>query len=441
MAKKIMAVPITTSRPWSPRLAIAPKTRQEGTEWIVTSNGSAGCYGGWDILYPAPKEGEWVRLRVKARWRDLERGYDSVNVAIVWLDAKDRMVGWEPVLPLKFENGHVIYEGQTRVSRGAQSVAARLLMACSATGEIRWSEPEMIPIPKPKPRRLRLGAAGGPLPPGERTVENNTKFYLGLCQEAAQMGIDLLCLPEIMLQWGMKTDNETVYPLAFDVPGKEIEPFQNFARDHKMALCFSVLEKNQELVHNTALLINKQGELAGTYRKVHLAQPFEIWWGVTPGHDFPVYELGDDLCHAKVAMNICMDSSALESVRVPARKGAEIVCLPIMGDHRASTCWYGVPHDFDIERWVMIQRVRAMDNHVYMVVSRNSGYGTGIFSPRGETLAVSGGARVVHADVDLADLPRTGHDATFKGVCWYERREPAYTALAGGLLPDPFREK
>ena len=143
------------------------------------------------------------------------------------------------------------------------------------------------------------------------------------------------------------------------------------------------------LVWMLAILIDKKGELAGTYRKVHLAQPGEVWWGVTPGHDLPVY----DLHGAKVAMNICMDSSALESVRVPARKGAEIVCLPIMGDHRASTSWYGVPHDFDIERWTMIQRVRAMDNHVYMVVSRNVGYGTGVFSPRGETLAISGGHR------------------------------------------------
>ena len=88
----------------------------------------------------------------------------------------------------------------------------------------------------------------------------------------------------------------------------------------------------------------------------------------------------------------------------------------------------------------MIQRMRAMDNHVHMVVSRNSGYGTGIFSPRGETLAISGGARMVSAEVDLEDLPRTGHDSTFRGVCWYERREPAYGPLAGELLPDPFAQ-
>ena len=258
-----------------------------------------------------------------------------------------------------------------------------------------------------------------------------------MCRDAAEKGIDLLCLPEIMLNMRMPVTHETAYRLAIPVPGKEIAPFQTFAREHRVALCFSVLEKNREMVHNTAVLIDKRGELVGTYRKVHLAQPLEVWWGITPGHDFPVY----DMDGAKVAMNICMDSSALESARVPARKGAEILCLPIMGDHRASSCFFRHPHDFDMERWSMIQRMRAMDNHVYMVVSRNWLYGTGVFSPRGETLVISGGTRLVWADVDLEDLPVAANGVTFRGMCWYERREPAYGELSGDLLPDPFAKR
>jgi predicted amidohydrolase len=408
--------------------------RRDGDEFVVTSNGSAGCYGGWELVYPAPRAGTWVRFRVRARWHGLERSYDSVNVALVWLNSRRQMVGWEPVLPTEVGKQHVVYEGSAPAAEGAKWLAARLLMAVSSRGAIYFSAPELGRAAAPRPRRMRLGAGGGLLPPGKRTVRKNTEVYLGMCREAAQQSIDLLCLPEIMLSWGIQIAPADLPRAAMRVPGNETAPFQEFAREHRMALCFSVLEKNAELVHNTAILIDKQGEIIGTYRKVHLAQPNEIWQGVTPGHEFPVFSLGN----AKVAMNICMDSSALESVRVPARKGAEIVCLPIMGDHRASTCWYERRHDFDVERWRMIQCVRAMDNHVYMVVSRNSGYGTGIFSPRGEVLAMSGGRRVVWADVDLEDLPRTGGGATFKGVCWYERREPAYRDMAGAFLADPF---
>ncbi|MBN1672964.1 MAG: carbon-nitrogen hydrolase family protein [Kiritimatiellae bacterium] len=434
MAKRARTIPLTRTRTWAPRRAIAPKTRRQGGDLIVTSNGSAGCYGGWEALFRAPRAGQWVRFSANARWRDLERGYDCVNAAVTWLDRKGQMVGWEPVFPNKVAKGHVVYEGRARVPERAALMAARLLIACSANGQIRWSEPELECVAAPRPRRLRLGAAGGTPSGGKATLERNTQFYLRLCEQAARDKIDLLCLPEVMLSAGRPSDLANLHKQACQVPGKETAPFQEFARRNRMALCFSIDERNNELVHNTAILIDKKGKVAGKYRKVHLAQPNEIWRGVTPGHDFPVFKV----CGARVAMNICMDSSAAESARVPARKGAEIICLPIMGDHRASSCWYKHPHNFDIDRWQMIQRVRAMDNHVYMVVSRNQGYGTGVFSPRGETLALSGGKPVVWADVDLEDLSRMGGGSTFRGVCWYERREPAYAALAGALLPDPF---
>ena len=426
---------LKASRTWSPRAAICPKTTREGDALIVASNGSEGCYGGWELVYPAVRADEWVRLSVKARWQDLARGYDSVNVAAVWLNREGKMVRWEPIFPAGLRGGQVAYEGKIQAPADAAELVVKLLMAWSPTGHIRWAEPKVARAPASKPRRMRLAAAGGVLPPGRRTVKKNTEFYLQLCRQAAQEQADLLCLPEIMLNWGMPISNDHLARMAMPVPSKPLEPFQHFAREHHMALCFSVLEKNRELVHNTAILIDKQGEIAGRYRKVHLAQPLEVWWGVTPGHDFPVADLG----WAKVGMNICMDSSALESARTPARLGAEIICLPIMGDHRASTSFDRPTHDFDVERWTMIQRMRAMDNHVYMVVSRNTGYGTGIFSPRGEVLAMSGGsARVVHADVDLEDLPRMWLGATFRNVAWYMRREPAYGPLAGELLPDPF---
>lgn len=427
------AIRMTSARPWSPRPAICPETTRKRPNFVVASNGSAGCYGGWELVYPAVAAADWVRFSVKAQWQDLERGYDCVSVGVTWIDTQGNMVGWEPILPRRVEKGRVLYEGKARAPEGAARALVRLLMAWSASGSIQWGEPRLERTGAPKPRRLRLGAAAAPLPPGRRTLQKNTEFYLELCRQAANEKVDLLCLPELMLCEGMNVTNKTLVRMSFPVPGKEITPFRNFARKNNMALCFSVFEKNDELVHNTAVLINRKGELVGKYRKVHLAPPLEVGWGVTPGHDFPVFDLG----RARVAMNICMDSSALESARIPARMGAEIICMPIMGDHRASTCLLDQPDDFDLDRWTMIQRMRAMDNHVHMVVSRNAGHGTGIFSPRGETLAISGGAPVVWADVDLEDLPRMWAGATFKGVCWFERREPVYSSLAGGTLPEP----
>lgn len=423
-------------QPWAPRVEIAPVTvKARDGRLIAASNGSAGCYGGWDLEYPAPSS-PYVRLRVKVRCNGLERGFDSVQVGALWQGDDTVPLDWEPLLPSIIRKEYVLYEALVHVSRAAKRLLLRLCLAWSATGEVCFSGPEVTMAGRPRTRRWRLGAAGAPLPPGERTISSNTEFYLGLCRQAAASQVDLLCLPEVMLQWGMPCDAQTLAPMAVEVPGREIGPFQEFAREHRMALCFSVFERNGELVHNTAVLLDKKGALVGKYRKVHLAPPLEIWWGVTPGHDFPVFSLDG----AKVAMNICMDSSALESARVPARRGAEILLMPIMGDHRAVTEWKWASSDFDVERWTAIQRVRAMDNQLYMVVSRNSGYGCGIFAPTGEVLALSGGRQVVWADVDLADLPRSWTGATFRGVCWFERREPAYRALVADDLGNRFGE-
>ena len=76
--------------------------------------------------------------------------------------------------------------------------------------------------------------------------------------------------------------------------------------------------------------------------------------------------------------------------------------------------------------------MRAMDNHIYLVATRNNSVGSGVFSPWGEVLAVNGGdSPILWADVNVDDLRQTWNGSTFKAVCWHERREPAYGPLAG----------
>jgi len=228
------------------------------------------------------------------------------------------------------------------------------------------------------------------------------------------------------LTTGIPCDAEHLVEQAIAIPGKETQPFQEFCRDNGMVLCFSAWERTDDLVTNTAFLIDRSGDIAGKYRKVHLASPVEPWWGVTAGNEFPVA----DVHGAQIAMNICMDSSVAESARVPAMQGAEIVCMPIMGDHRSVTGWTGGPSDFDIDRWRAIQKVRAMDNQVYMVISVNAGIGTCIVSPCGEVLdMLQGRRRIAFADVELSDWPRTTLHSTFRNVNRWVRRQPTYTPL------------
>ena len=423
-------LPLREAKPWAPRAAIAPATAKPSPGLLeVRSNGSAGCYGGWDLVFEAPHS-PWVRVRAVARPEGLERGLDSLRAALFWNeDLAYGSMRWEPVLAVAETAAGVVFEGRGPVPPGATSVVVRLLLCWSGRGAVTWQEVTVQECEAPVPRRWRLAAGGGPLPGGPRTVATNTEAYLGFCREAAARNADLLCLPEVMLSTGLPSNPQAIADQAITIPGPETEPFQAFCRENRMVLCFSAWERQAELVHNTAFLIGRDGNLAGKYRKVHLASPLEAWWGVTPGHDIPVY----DVDGARCAMNICMDSSVEESARVPGVLGAEILCMPIMGDHRAVTGWTGGPSDWDVDRWRAIQQVRAMDNQVWMVISVNNGPGTCIVSPAGVVVdMLQGRRRLVVADVDLAEPPRSWLWATFRNTTPWVRRTPAYGPLVEG---------
>ena len=419
-------IPLAAVRQWKVRDAITPKISHdaigEGASLIVTSNGSAGCYGGWELVYE-PEGGCYFTFRVRVSFTDLKRDIDSISAEAFWRDENGQQVDWDPIFPVTKEGETVLMEKSLVRPDAAKQLAVRIGIRWSETGSMKWSYPELTEADPPVPRMIRLGAASAKPATGE-SIEKNCKFFTNECRKAGEEGMGLVCLPEVILSANLPRKDP--YEVAVEVPGPYIEPFQEVARKYGMGICFSVHEKSNELVHNTAVLIGRKGQLLGKYRKVHLASG-EPRTGVTPGHEFPVF----DFDGITVGMNICMDSSAMESARTLARQGAEVLLLPIMGDHRASRWDKGRPQ-FDFEKWLLIQRMRAMDNHIYLVAARNNSVGSGVFSPWGEVLAVNGGDRpILWADVNVDDLRQTWNGSTFKAVCWHERREPAYGPLAG----------
>jgi predicted amidohydrolase len=99
-------------------------------------------------------------------------------------------------------------------------------------------------------------------------------------------------------------------------------------------------------VFNTAVLIDREGKLAGMYRKTHL--PREEWEaGLTPGNDYPVFNTD----FGKVGLIVCWDVQFPEPARAMALKGAELLLLPIWGGSE------------------VLARARAIENHVFLVSS------------------------------------------------------------------------
>jgi len=176
---------------------------------------------------------------------------------------------------------------------------------------------------------------------------------------AAEQKADIVCLPEAITLVGT-TDN---YVSASEpVPGPTTEFLGDIARKHHLYIVAGILERKDDIVYNTAVLIDRNGNLAGKYRKVSLPQE-EIDGGITPGNSFPVFETD----FGKIGLMICWDVTFPESARALAQKGAEIIFLPIAGGD------------------VTLTRARAIENQVYLVSSTYDMI-TAVFDHRGNVM-------------------------------------------------------
>ncbi len=435
-----------TVAPWVCRAAIAPRVWIEGagTALWTESNGSVGCYGGWELRYamPAPPDTE-LFFDLTADSTNLTRGPDELVVEAYWYGATGAELDWDPV----FLEACVAAEGSTgtnlqlrfakrlRCLPGAIHLGIRCGLRWSSAGRVRWHDWRLQAVAPRPARTLRLGIASG-RPPHWAGTGANASHYLDQCKRAGEAGIDLVCLPETILTWGgPDRDPDALHRNAVPLDGTWLKPFQEVARAYRMGICFSVFERSGacgEVVYNTALLLDRDGAIGGSYRKVHLAIG-EVRQGITGGQDFPVYEFDG----VRVGMLICMDSAASEAARILAVRGAEVVLMPIMGDFRA-TNWVHGNAGFHRQRWELAQCAHAFDNHLYLAAARNENEGSMIAAPWGKTLAYNDGGRdVIWADVNVDDCRAHWRGSTMQAVLRSMRRPAVYGALADPVLHVP----
>jgi predicted amidohydrolase len=163
------------------------------------------------------------------------------------------------------------------------------------------------------------------------------------------------------------------------VPGPSTAFLGDLARRLKIWIVAGIYEREGPHLHNTAVLVARDGSLAGRYRKTSLPDE-EIEGGLTPGSETPVF----DTDFGRVGLMICWDSSYPEVAHALAARGAEVILMPIAGGVEA------------------LVQARAVENQVYVVASGYD-FRTGIFDRKGERIAdAKADPEVVLATVDLA---------------------------------------
>lgn len=177
-----------------------------------------------------------------------------------------------------------------------------------------------------------------------------------------------------------QTENTEVFDQAESIPGPSTETFGALAKELGIVLVLSLFEKRAPgLYHNTAVVLEKDGTIAGKYRKMHIPDDpayYEKFY-FTPG------DLGFEPIETsvgKLGVLVCWDQWYPEAARLMAMKGAELLIYP------TAIGWESRDTDEEKQRqlgaWVTVQRGHAVANGLHVVTVNRVGHET---DPSGQT--------------------------------------------------------
>ena len=180
-------------------------------------------------------------------------------------------------------------------------------------------------------------------------------------REAAREGAELVVLQE--LHNGLyfcQTEDTSMFDLAETIPGPSTETFGALAKELGIVLVLSLFEKRAPgLYHNTAVVLEKDGTIAGKYRKMHIPDDpayYEKFY-FTPG------DLGFEPINTSVGrlgVLVCWDQWYPEAARLMAMRGAEMLIYPTAIGWESSDTQE--EKDRQLGAWVTIQRGHAVAN-------------------------------------------------------------------------------
>lgn len=214
----------------------------------------------------------------------------------------------------------------------------------------------------------------------QKNVEKAEKYI----KEAANKGANLVCLPEVF-NTGLKFKGMNKYVnLIEKKDGYTLSKLKSLAKELKIHVaCTLFIESEKDIYENTAILIDDEGKIIGTYTKTHpVGEERQL---VKKGMEYPVF----DTKLGKIGMVICYDVCFPESSRILAIEGAELMIVP--------AAWRG-GHYFK-EWWDLSLACRALDNLMYVVACNQCGLtGDGemyagksqIINPLGQVLGTLG---------------------------------------------------
>jgi N-carbamoylputrescine amidase len=266
-----------------------------------------------------------------------------------------------------------------------------------------------------------------------------------MLRQASGQGAQVACLPELFrTRYFCQVEDAARFDLAEPIPGPTTEALAQLARETSLVVVGSIFERRAPgIYHNTAVVLDADGQLLGRYRKMHIPDDplyYEKYY-FTPGdlgfQTFPTR-------HARVGTLVCWDQWFPEAARLTALHGAEILFYPTaIGWHPAEKAEFGAAQ---ASAWETIQRAHAIANGVFVAAVNRVGHegppGGGLEFWGGSFLADPFGRILAHAGDDEKVLiatcdPKLQEETRRNWPFLRDRRIDAYAPLTQRFLDPP----
>lgn len=206
----------------------------------------------------------------------------------------------------------------------------------------------------------------------ENIQHNKAKLEHNIC-ELAEKGAQLVVLQELHNSlYFCKTEDVDKFDLAEPIPGPSTEFYSKIAAECNIVLVTSLFERRAAGVyHNTAIVFEKDGTVAGLYRKMHIPDDpgyYEKFY-FTPG-DIGFKPINTSV--GKLGVQVCWDQWFPEGARLMALQGADILIYPTAigyepGDLKEE-------QERQREAWITVQRGHAVANGLPVISVNRTGY-------------------------------------------------------------------
>ena len=204
--------------------------------------------------------------------------------------------------------------------------------------------------------------------PGE-----NVEKAVAHVRDAARAGAEVVCLPELFRSpYFCQKEDAALFDLAEPVPGPSTEALGRAAKEAGVAVVVPIFERRAAgLYHNSAVILDADGTVAGLYRKMHIPDDplFYEKFYFTPGDlGFQAF----DTKPGRIGALICWDQWYPEGARLTALRGAAVLFYPTaIGWHPHEKAQHGPAQR---SAWQTIQRSHAIANGVYVAVVNRVGH-------------------------------------------------------------------